>query len=158
MEEFTYQRSVDTLCYRELGGKDVICAAAEGGRELHRVKDRKRGSLSTDGRYLVTEGDGTPVKVMEDESQPRPSFLPEEIVPPALWILDTATGAEILWEGVHGTEFEWYEAASYYGSFLLWGFDSVEANRNVTLVDLRNYMRGQGWEVASPASVQLPSD
>jgi hypothetical protein len=48
---------------------------------------------------------------------------------------------------VHGTEFEWYQAAPYYGSFMLWGFDGMENNRNVTLYDLRNYMKGADWEV-----------
>ena len=155
VEDFTYQPLVDTVCYRELGGKDVVCARAEDGEELVRVEGRLRGGLSTDGRYLVTEGPGEPVKVFPEGAGEKPSFLPEEIVPPALWIMDVQAGKEILWEGVHGTQFEWYGAAPYYGSFLLWGFDGLESNRNVTLVDLRNYMKGQGWNVPLPQSVRL---
>jgi len=155
VESFTYQPLADAVCYRELGGKDVICARAEDGEEIVRVKDRLRGGISTDGRYVVTEGPGEPVKVFPDGAEDQPSYIPTEIVPPALWILDVQAGEEILWEGVHGTQFEWYSAAPYYGSFLLWGFDGLESNRNVTLIDLRNYMKGQGWEVPLPQRVSL---
>ncbi|MCP4870568.1 MAG: hypothetical protein GY898_17835 [Proteobacteria bacterium] len=150
VEDFTYRPESDTVCYRELAGKDVICADGETGKELVVVKDRLRGALSKDNRYLVTEAPGEPVKIFDDDRE-RPDYLPTTVTPPALWILDLETGKEVLWEGVHGTNFEWYDAATYYGSFMLWGFDGHETNRNVTLVDLRNYLKGQGWDVPQAA-------
>ena len=158
VDAFTYTPAVDIACYTEMGGKDVICARGETGDEVIRVVGRTRGAISTDGRYLVTEGPGAPVKVFADDSIPRPDFMPETITPPALWITDVASGDELLWEGVHGTSFEWYSAASYYGSFFLWGYDGREVNRNVTLVDLRNFMKGKGWSVPLPQIVAAPTE
>jgi hypothetical protein len=146
VEDFTYRPETDTVCYRELGGKTVICARGDDGEILVMVKGRTRGALSKDGRYLVTEGDGEPVKIFDDD-RVRPDYLPTEVIPPSFWIHDLETGKEVLWEGVHGKSFEWYDAATYYGSFLLWGFDGHGVNRNVTLFDLRNYLKGQGWDV-----------
>ena len=149
-ETFTYRPETDTVCYRELGGKDVICAKGEDGEEIVRVEDRDRGALSIDGRYLVTEGMGEPVKIFNDD-RTRPDYLPTTVTPPVLYVRDLETGEEVLWEGVHGTDFEWYDAATYYGSFMLWGFDGHEINRNVTLVDLRNFLKGEGWDVPQQA-------
>ena len=154
VEDFTYRPESDTVCYRELSGKDVICAAGEDGKELVVVKGRTRGALSRDNRYLVTEALGEPVKIFEDD-RVRPDYLPTTVTPPVLWIRDLETGQEVLWEGVHGTNFEWYDAATYYGSFMLWGFDGHETNRNVTLVDLRNFLKGEGWD-APQATLNVP--
>tara|TARA_Y100001968_G_scaffold328985_1_gene377301 strand:- start:1068 stop:2075 length:1008 start_codon:yes stop_codon:yes gene_type:complete len=147
IENFTYQRAVDSLCYRALGATEVVCARGKDGKVLRRVKDRKRGVLSVDGRYLVTEGDGKPVANFPD-LQPGaeiPEYLDKETVPPALWITDMETGNELLWEGLHGTDFEWYNATPYFGSFVLWGIENRELNSNVTLVDLRNFLESKGW-------------
>ena len=59
-----------------------------------------------------------------------------------------------VWAGVHGTAFQWYEAAPYFGAFMLWGFDGVETNANIPLVDLRSFLKGQGWDV--PIGVEAP--
>ena len=75
------------------------------------------------------------------------------LVPPSLWIYDTETGEEVQWTGVHGTHFQWYDVTPYFGSFLLWGLDSMESNRNVALADLRPYLRGQGWKPPLPGKV-----
>jgi hypothetical protein len=153
VETFTYAPALDTVCYREFASEDVVCRKGADGADVVEVKGRKRGVLSADGRYLVTEGDGAPVPVYGDDEEGRarsaaaPTYIPKEIVPPSFWIRDMATGAEVLWTGVHGHAFQWYDAAPYFGSFLLWGFDGVETNTNVTLVDLRSFLKGQGWDV-----------
>ncbi len=153
VETFTYEPHVDVTCFRELAGTDVVCRRGEGGELLIRVKNRDRGTLSTDGRYLVTEGDGQPVAVYGDDKVGRmraenaPDFMPTEITPPSFWIHDLETGKELLWDGVHGTNFRWYEAAPYFASFMLWGFDNMELNRNVPLVDLRHFLKSKGWAV-----------
>ena len=148
VENFTYQRATDSVCFRALAAKEVVCAQAGNGKVLRRMKDRKRGVLSVDGRYLVTEGDGKPVPNFPDlkPGEKIPSYLELETTPPALWILDMETGEELLWEGVHGTDFEWYEATPYFGSFVLWGLDGKSTNSNITLVDLRQFLEREGWQ------------
>jgi len=150
VETFTYQPKVDVVCLREFAATDVECRKGESGERVIKVRGRDRGSLSTDGRFLVTEGPGTPVAVMGAEMANRPSFLPETITPPQFWIHEVATGKELEWTGVHGKGFQWYTAADYWGSFLLWGFDDFEVNRNVTLGDLRAFMQAGGFDVSAP--------
>lgn len=147
VENFTYQTDTDTVCYRALGGTEVICARGEDGKVLRRVKNRHRGVLSADGRYLVTEGDGVAVPNFPDlkPGEEVPDYLAKETIPPALWITDMETGEELLWKGIHGTDFEWYEATPYFGSFVLWGLDGGELNSNITLVDLRHFLESKGW-------------
>lgn len=151
-ESFTYAHEVDIVCYREMASDTVICARGQSGEEIVRVDGRKRGTVSKDGRYLVTEGDGEPIRVTP-EGEVAPDWIPKEVVPPAFWIRDLQTGEEVLWDGVHGNNFQWYDAATYYGSFMFWGTDGHEMNRNVALVDLRSFMKGQGWEVPLPQVV-----
>jgi hypothetical protein len=153
LETFTYTPEQDIVCYREFSAEDVQCRKGRDGADVVEVKGRKRGSLSADGRYLLTEGDGAPVPMYSDDEAGRaraaaaPDYLPKEIIPPSFWIRDMETGKEVLWEGVHGRKFQWYQPAPYFGSFLLWGFDGIETNMNVSLVDLRSFLKGQGWTV-----------
>lgn len=162
VETFTYEPRVDVVCFRELAGVDVVCRRGDGGEQLIKVKNRHRGTLSTDGRYLVTEGAGAPIPVYGDDEIGRrraanaPDFMPQTITPPSFWIHDLETGEEVQWEGVHGTDFRWYEAAPYFASFMLWGFDRKELNRNVPLVDLRNFLKSKGWEVPLAAKKAEP--
>jgi hypothetical protein len=150
VEEFSYRRQTGAVCYREFAGDDVICAKGESGEELIHVAGRNRGTLSLDGRFLVTEGKGAAVKVSELPPEKLPKFIPEEIFPPAFWVHEVATGKEVLWKGVHGDQFEWYPAKSYFGSFFLWGFETKSTNRNIPFGDLRAFMRSQGWDATAP--------
>jgi hypothetical protein len=150
VDEFSYRKETGTICYREFASNDVACARAEDGEELIYVKNRNRGSLSLDGRFLVTEGAGEPFKVSDLPPEKLPEFIPEEISPPSFWIHDLKSGKEVLWKGVHGDQFEWYQAKSYFGSFLLWGFDNKSVNRNVPIGDLRAFLQAQGWDASAP--------
>ena len=149
LETMTYNARVDVVCYREYADDVVICAKGSDGKELRRVKDRLRGTISVDGRYLVTEGLGAEVSVFKDQAAADALNLPEGVNtmvrPPTLHVTDMDSGEELLWEGVHGTQFQWYEASPYYASFLLWGFDNEQTNANVTLVDLRHFLKAKGW-------------
>lgn len=157
VEAFSYTPDADIICYRPLAMESVICARGEDGRELVEVKGRVRGTVSPDGRFLLTEGPGEPIPATPmPEGMVRPSFVPDEVVPPSFWVRDLKTDKEVLWEGVHGTWFQWYEAAPYYGSFLLWGFDNQSYNRNVTLGDLRPFLKAQGWDVPARAPQSEP--
>lgn len=148
VEGFTYQKAKGVVCYRALAATEVVCASGRDGKVLRRVKNRSRGVLSIDGRYLVTEGDGKAVPNFPDlkPGETIPGYLQLETIPPALWILDMETGDELLWEGLNGTDFEWYEATPYFGSFVLWGLDGRSLNSNITLVDLRHFLESKGWK------------
>ena len=162
LETFTYTPEQDTVCYREFGSEDVQCRKGQDGADVLEVKGRKRGSLSADGRYLVTEGEGAPVSVYADDELGRaraeaaPDYMPKAIIPPSFWVHDLVTKKDVLWEGVHGKNFQWYGAAPYFGSMILWGFDGVETNTNVPLVDLRAFLKGQGWQV--PIGDERPTE
>ncbi len=151
VEEFTYRASRDIVCYRMLEETVTICAAGETGKELHRFEDRSRATLSPDGRYLVSEGEGPEISVFTaaEGDTPAPTSLPggasSKMRPPAFFILDRETGEELEWEGVHGTDFDWYDPSPYFASYMLWGFDHVPMNRNITLVDLRHFLKSKGW-------------
>ncbi|MEE2827811.1 MAG: hypothetical protein VX498_01370 [Myxococcota bacterium] len=156
VESFHYRKEMDVVCYREFGGSDVLCAQGEDGEEIVEIKDRKRGTMSTDGRFVITEGDGEAIQVSDEPDEDRAAFLPREIIPPALWISNIKSGETLPWEGVNGSDFEWYEASPYYGSFMLWGFDGREVKRNIPIGDLRAYLRSKGWEVSRSASSESP--
>jgi len=149
LETMTYNAQKDVVCYREYSDTDVICAQADNGKVLRRIPDRLRGSMSVDGRYVVTESLGEPVSVFREPQADAVKALPPGIdttvQPPLFWVTDMQTGAELLWEGVHGHSFQWYEAAPYYASFMLWGFENEQVNANVSLVDLRHFMKSKGW-------------
>jgi len=157
VEEFTFRASQNVVCYRMLEETATTCADGETGKELHRLEDRSRASLSPDGRYLVSEGEGAEVSVFTGSGgdTPAPATLPggasSKIRPPTLHVLDRETGEEMVWEGVHGTDFDWYDSSPYFASYMLWGFDQVPMNRNVTLVDLRHFLKSKGW--APPLAV-----
>ena len=148
---YSYHVVRDIVCYAALGVEEVVCARGENGQELWVREGRTRGVLSTDARYLVTEGLGDPVTTaagaaFAEAGKELPEFVAGEVRPPQLWIYDTETGEELLWEGVHGTDFQFYEATPYYGSFLLWGIDNEPLRRNITLIDLRNFLKANGWQ------------
>ena len=149
VEEFTYRAAHDVVCARALSETTTVCSIGETGKELHRLEDRSRASLSPDGRYLVSEGEGAEVSVFKEGEAPPPETLPGGITstmtPPIFYILDRTTGEELLWEGVHGTDFDWYDPSPYFASYMLWGFDQIPLNRNVTLVDLRHFLKAKGW-------------
>ncbi|HCP46516.1 MAG TPA: hypothetical protein DIU15_10755 [Deltaproteobacteria bacterium] len=148
VETFTYQSPADLLCYREIGVADVACVRGADGTAVHTARNRTRGTVSVDGRYLVTEGEGEAVQTFPDAAAKGtkiPDYLPTEIRPPALWIRDLKTGEEFSWKGVHGTQFGWYEPTPYFASFVIWGTDNQAANQNISLVDLRPVLKEQGW-------------
>lgn len=149
LESFTYRASQDIACFRRYSDTEVICATGDTGKILHRFKDRDRVTLSVDGRYAMAEGAGEEVSVFKEGRELELSDLPPgmetKVKPPSFWIRDLLTDQELHWEGVHGRAFQWYDSAPYYASFMLWGFDGEQLNANVTLVDMRHFLKANGW-------------
>ncbi len=150
MASMTYRPEKDVVCYREFADTELVCAQGSDGKVLRRFPDRLRGSLSVDGRYVVSEALGEPVSMFRDPTAEAVLALPPGVEttvrPPLFWITDMETGEELLWEGVHGHSFQWYDSAPYFASFMLWGFDSEQVNANIGLVDLRHFLKGKGWK------------
>jgi|GEM_PF-1614313 len=149
LDTLTYQAEGDIACYRAYGDSETICAVGETGKELRRFPDRSRVTFSIDGRYAMAEGLGEEVSVFQEGKEPAaediPAGIKTRVQPPSFWVTDMVTGETLLWEGVHGHSFQWYDSAPYYASFMLWGFDGEQLNANVALVDLRHFLKARGW-------------
>jgi hypothetical protein len=149
LESVSYRAEKDIVCYRVYGETEVRCADAETGDTLRSFPDRDRVTVSVDGRYAMEEGLGTEVSVFREGHELAIADLPPGVTtrvrPPSFWITDMETGRQLPWEGVHGHAFQWYDSAPYYASFLLWGFDGEQLNANVALVDVRHFLKANGW-------------
>ena len=73
--------------------------------------------------------------------------MPTEVEPPTLWLLDTTTGTQHRLPDVFGYNFQWYEVQPYYCSFVLWGMENKEFNRNVVLTDLTSVLKSLDIEI-----------
>lgn len=165
--DFTYQHETDLLAYRTTSSDGVVVARGETGEVVHSFPGVERASVSTDGRFIALEGPGEPIAVFHQKTQEDttvdgeatdgeetpdtiadlPEYLAREVQPPTLWFFDTTTGERTLLADVFGYEFQWYEAKRYYASFVLWGMENKEFNRNVVLTDLTPQLRAAGVEI-----------
>lgn len=161
LESLTYRVEKDIVCFRRYSDTEVVCANGTTGDTLRRFPDRDRVTVSVDGRYAMEEGLGEEVSVFREgqelDIEDLPPGVKTRVRPPSFWVTDLETGDQLHWEGVHGHAFQWYDSAPYYGSFLLWGFDGEQQNANVTLVDMRHFLKANGWK--PPLAVDgLPMD
>jgi hypothetical protein len=119
-----------------------------------------RGTVHSGGRWVALEHEGEPVSIFQqrawDELSERarereiarterfveglPEDFQTEVRPPTLSLVDLADGERHRITSVQGHRFQWYEAADFYGSFLLWGFESKQFKRNVLLGNFRDRM------------------
>ena len=100
-------------------------------------------------------------KAFEDKL---PESYPREVQPPSLSFVRMATGERWAIDSFYGDQFQWYDAQKFYASFILWGFEGKQFNRNVLLgnmVDrLRSIERGEemlGVRRFSTATQEDPS-
>ena len=113
-----------------IGSQQIVARGATG--EVVRTFDGKeRVSISEDGRYWGIEGPGEPIP---GEQEPTPT----------LWILDNDSGEQTKLDDIYGFDFQWYDAAPGYCSFLLWGMENKKFNPNVVLTDLGPFLRSMG--------------
>ncbi len=162
VEDFTYNAHVDLVAYTTATSGGVIVAEGASGTQRHAFPGTKRASVSADGRFIAVEGlgDAIPIfhqKTEEDvdpdaeptEAQPMdvPDYMPTEVQPPTIWIVDTRDGNQVQLPDVFGYNFQWYEATPYYCSFVLWGMENKEFNRNVVLTDVTPILKSLGIEI-----------
>ena len=160
--DYTYDRHNDLLAFRTAGFDGVTVAVGDTGEVKHTFESMTRVSVSRDGRFLAIEGPGEPIPIFhqrteedaadaeaEEPARPLdiPDYMPTEVSPPTLWFLDTRTGEQVKLPDTFGYNFQWYDAKPYYCSFVLWGMENKEFNRNVVLTDITPVLRAQGVEI-----------
>lgn len=147
--------------------QDVIVLGNEGTVELRTASTGEvlgswspalGGSLHKEGRWLMLEHEGAEVspfyqRTWNELSEPArrreqarakrfESSLPDSYVkvmrPPTLSVVDRETNTRWEFTSFLGHQFEWYEAYDLYGSFMLWGFEGKQLQRNVALGNLRD--------------------
>ena len=175
--DYTYNRHQDLLAYRTSEASGVVVAEGKTGTVLRSFPDKTRVSVSVDGRLWAIEGPGEAISIFnqktederldeeqaDKERQPTeselvvPSYMPTEMQPPSLWILDTKSDTTILLPDVYGDEFQWYESTPYYSSYILWGMEDKEFNRNVVLTNLIPVLKDKGIEI-DVAALHAPED
>jgi len=149
VDDFTYRASQRLVALRPRGADHVRVHDAETGAERHRFEGASRASVSSDGRFVVIEGPGETRPAFPPSAGPGLARFPTmagraSVTPPQLSVFDTRTGQRVELEGVHGTSFTWYDARDYFGTFVLWGLDEEETNRNLVLVHLDPWLARAG--------------
>lgn len=127
---------------------DIETGALEGSHS-----PATRGTVHSEGRWLVLEHLGEPISIfyqrawdeMSEQQRRREqqraermaskvaSSYPTTVQPPTLSLVDRKDGARWMFTSVYGTDFQWYEAQHYYASFIFWGFEGKQFRRNVML-------------------------
>ena len=121
--DYTYRASQDLVAYRTVRSRGVVVARGSTGEVIRTFEGKTRVSISEDGRYWAIEGPG---EAIPGELEP----------PPTLWILDTESNEQTKLDDVYGHDFQWYDAAPGYCSFVLWGMENKKFNPNVVLADI----------------------
>ena len=160
VEDYTYHAGEDLLAYRTAGFDGVIVATGATGEERRRFEGKERVSVSPDGRFWAIEGPGEPIPAFHQQTEEDlasdaptegelkiPDYMDREVQPPVLWFLDTRTDTTVLLPDVFGNRFQWYEPAPYFASFVLWGMENKEFNRNIVLTNLTPQLKAAGIEI-----------
>ena len=133
---------------------------AESGEVKHRFEDATRGVVHPEGRYIALESLGEPISPFDqrswdelsDDARERekrrteewlarqPEWVPKEINPPTIDIVDVEVGKRFRFNSFYGDRFQWYPSP-YYASFVLWGLEGKEVNKNVALTNLHERLR-----------------
>ena len=142
-------------------GETVTVHDASTGKSSHSFQPATRGTVHSDGRWLMLEHLGEPVSIFYQrawddmtEAQRRrerqraeklaaslPDSYPTMVRPPTLSFADLNDDARWMLTSVYGTDFQWYEAQPYYGSFIFWGFEGKQFKRNVLLGQFGSRLR-----------------
>jgi len=161
-DSFTYSASKEGSHLVAFGVQDEVTVHRIGdGEEVFRFSDATRAILHPDGRYAALETLGDPINPFDqktwDEMSPearereqrrteewlarQPDWVPKEVRPPSIDIVDLSSGDRYRSTAFYGDHFEWYPDYNYYASFLLWGVEGKELNKNVALTNLAERLR-----------------
>lgn len=158
---FGWLGPVDTLSVTVAAG--AVVATADGTITLYDFDGETKGSwpglrgtVHPDGTWLAIEKLGEEVSIFYQrswENQTRrereltqqkaermasrfPDWYPKTVQLPTLEFVHLPSGHRGELYSVYGTRFQWYERQSYWGSFILWGYEGKNLNRNVQLGNL----------------------
>ncbi len=157
-------------------GDQVDIYRAETGERVYHFDDASRAIVHPEGRYIALETLGEPITPYDqaswDELSPearereqrrteewlsrQPDWVPKAVRPPTIDIADTQTGARYRAVAFYGDHFQWYPDYNYYCSFILWGIEGKELNRNIALTNLAEPLRMLDKGQTTLSFVRLP--
>lgn len=158
VDSFTY---APELAVATIGRGDTVTAWDHQGTVVGQWSPATRGSLHASGEWMMLEHSGEPISIFSqrtwDELSERararelrrtksfeerlPKSYPREVAPPTLSVAHMGTGERVAFHAFYGSQFEWYEPAPDYGSFVSWGFEGKQFNRNVLLGSFSDRLR-----------------
>lgn len=159
VDTFTYTPNVDAVIVGR--GETVEWRTGLTGALHGSWSPATRGAMHPSGQWLVLEHLGAPVSVFHQRAwdelseaareremrrvkqfeETLPPGFETEVRPPTLSFVEVPTGKRWRLDSVQGHQFEWYEPTDFYGSFVLWGFESKQFKRNVLLGNLADRLR-----------------
>ncbi|MFT7518262.1 MAG: hypothetical protein ACI9MC_000392 [Kiritimatiellia bacterium] len=153
---------VDTFAYTPankitvVGRKNEVSVYSASGAKLGSYSPAIRGTMHPKGEWLALEHEGEEVSVFyqrawegmsrrEREIQEKkaakmaekfPDWYPKTVKLPTISFVHTPSGRRGEVRSFFGTRFQWYESHDFYASFLLWGYEGKQLNRNVMLGEM----------------------
>lgn len=162
VERISYAPEVNLLAWSHEQTTELM---RDDGTSLRILEDVVRAVPHHEGRYVMLEVIGQPISLFDQrawnelspEARERelarqekfveslPDWAPREYTPPELHILDTQKDERYRITAFYGDHFAWYRSsnpmARYFTSFMLWGIEGKQLNRNVGLSDMAERLR-----------------
>ncbi len=162
VERIVYTPEAELLAWTAEGSTELM---RTDGTSLRVLTGVKRAIPHPEGRYVMLEVDGEPISPFDQRAwnelstaarerelarqqefvERLPQWAPREYTPPELQILDLEKKTRYRITAFYGDHFEWYRSpnpmARYFSSFVLWGIENKQLNRNVGLTDLAERLR-----------------
>ncbi|MCB9760940.1 MAG: hypothetical protein H6739_13965 [Alphaproteobacteria bacterium] len=158
LSNFTYTPELDIVTWHD--GETVNVAKGADGERLHTFTDATRAIVHPEGRYIALETMGDPISPFDqrswdelsDEAREReqrrsqewldrqPDWVMKKVEPPVIDIYDGEVDKRFRFTGFYGDRFQWYPSP-YYASFVMWGIEGKELNKNVALTNLHERLR-----------------
>ncbi len=162
VDSFTYTPEHDAVL---IGQDDTVTwYKGETGEVVRTLDNATRASLHPDGRYLALETLGEPISPFDQRAwgelspearerelrrqqewlERQPDWVPKEVEPPEIHVVDLSGDQRFRFTGFYGDRFQWYTASPdpmRHASFVMWGIEGKELNKNVALTDLSERLR-----------------
>ncbi|MBT3217638.1 MAG: hypothetical protein HN348_00985 [Proteobacteria bacterium] len=151
---------VETLAYTpqqdalSIGHENTVTLyKGETGNVIESWTPAIRGTLHPKGDWMALEFEGESISIfnqrawdelsenararelarLKDFEDRLPDGYETMVRPPSISVVDMKTKKRWAFTGFLGYRWQWYEAADYYASFMLWGFEGKQYKRNVML-------------------------
>ena len=163
VDSFTYEPAVNQMV---VGQGDIVQVFSADGTALETFTGAHRGAVHAEGRYVALETNGQPIspfdqrtwnelsesarerelRRMEEWLAKQPEWVTKEVHPPVIDVYDRSTESRYRFTAFYGDRFQWYpeNPQLLYASFVMWGLEGKEMNRNVALTQLFERLRMAG--------------